>query len=202
MKNLINTLFVLLFATQAYGQDKKIETESVTIESLIPFVVENYGSVTKNQNITLLIETTSRNFSSEESILLKQALKYLSEQLKKDDTISILAYNAINGIALENTPATSTKKLLNVINGFSSNIHSKSEDGITQAYTYAEENYIENSINTLVMVRNPNGKKTNETQNIITENNLQSQTSKKQKSNMVLLTAIAVLPELISIIKD
>lgn len=202
MKTLFVLILNILCIVPSIAQAQSVNTQSVTIENLIPFVVENYSSANGKYNITLLVETKSRNFSSEESILLKQAAKYLSEKLSEDDTISIVAYNTLNGVVLNQTPAKNLKKILNVINDFGSNISSKSKDGITQAYTLANENQKANIKNTVLMVRNPNGTSQPSTTDIALGNNNITSTAKKEKGNMVLLTALAVLPELISIIKD
>lgn len=199
---LFTIILGILFIAPGSAQTNTVNTQSVTIESLIPFVVENYGATSGNHNITLLIETKSRNFSSEETILLKQAAKYLSEKLSDDDTISIIAYNTLNGIVLDQTSSKNVKKILNVLNDFGSNLRSKTDDGITLAYAHAKENYKENVKNTVLMIRNPNGSSAPSINDITVNNTLTASAAKKQKSNMVLLTAIAVLPELISIIKD
>ncbi|MFD2823743.1 hypothetical protein ACFS5M_08685 [Lacinutrix iliipiscaria] len=202
MKTLIQMVFVLTITIQIQAQEKIIRTESITIENVIPFMVEEYASPSEGHNITLLIETTKRNFTSEEGILLKQAVKYVSEQLSEDDYISIVAYNNLNGIVLEQTSAKSLKKLLNVINDFSSHLSSKTNDGITLAYNYANENYKEDIENTVIMIRNPNGSKVITSQELSKTSALENTEAKRPKNNMVLLTAIAVLPELIAIIKD
>jgi len=202
MKNVLQLVFVLLITVQLQAQEKIIVTESVTIESLIPFMVENYASTPDEHNITLLVETTKRNFTSEEAILIKQAVKYLSEQLTEDDSISIVAYNALNGIVLEETSAKNLKKLLNVINDFSSHLESKTNDGITLAYNYANETYKEGVVNTVVMIRNPHGSRVVTVQDVSNSSALEKAEVKKPKNSMILLTAIAVLPELIAIIKD
>jgi len=59
----------------------------------------------------------------------------------------------------------------------------------------------EDVVNTIIMVRNPNGTK-NESSYSVNASSIQDTATKKQNGNMVLLTAIAVLPELLSIIKD
>ena len=202
MKHVIQFVFVLFFSVQLQAQDDKVTTQSVTIENLIPFVVENYTSTSEGHNITLLIETTKRSFTSEESTIIKQAVKYLSGQLTEDDTISIVAYNTLNGIVLEETSAKNLKKILNAINDFSDYIREKPNNGITIAYNYVDENFKEDVVNTLIMIRNPNGSRVLTSNDVMSKNNLVESTTKKSKNNMVLLTAIAVLPELIAIIKN
>jgi len=100
-KALFNVLFAFCLSVQIQAQDKPIKTETVIIENLIPFIIETYANVSDSQHITLLIETTKNTFTDEETFFLKQSVKYLSEKLSNDDTISIAAYNALNGLALE-----------------------------------------------------------------------------------------------------
>lgn len=202
MKTLFKMLFVLTVSIQIQAQEKIIRTESVTIENLIPFIVEKYASTSKEHNITLLFESKNKRFSDEAAVLFKQAVKYLSEQLSEDDALSIISYNALNGIVLDQSSAKNIKKILNALNDFSVNTSFNDEDGITLAYNHAAENYKEGSENTIIMIRNPNGSSIATVQNVSSTNTLGNTAAKKSKNNMVLLTAIAVLPELIAIIKD
>ena len=55
MKNLIQMVFMLIASIHINTQEKVIQTKSVTIENLIPFIVEKYASIS-NENITLLFE--------------------------------------------------------------------------------------------------------------------------------------------------
>ena len=198
---IIYFLFILCFSTQVQAQKGTIKTESVAMENLIPFVIETYANVSGTNHITLLIETTTTSFTDEETFLLKQAVKYLSDKLTDDDAISIAAYNALNGVALEEVPATNFKKIYKGINNLSKHLDFGNDDGITVAYQYVNETIQEDVESTIIMVRNPNGTKSKNT-DVLTTNTLQNTSAKKQTGNMVLLTAIAVLPELISIIKD
>lgn len=81
------------------------------------------------------------------------------------------------------------------INNFKSSIKEFHQDGIELAYKYAKENFDEEAINSVVMVRNPN---------ISSENNntLLMPVKPQKKNNAVLITAISLLPELLAIIKN
>ena len=202
MKNLIQMVFVLIVSIHVQAQEKVIQTESVTIENLIPFIVEKYASTSNKHNIILLFESKKKIFSGEAAILFKQAVKYLSEQLTEDDTLSIITYNALSGIVLNQSSAKNIKKILHVLNDFSANTTFNDKDGITLAYNYANEKYKEGSENTILLIRNPNGSSIDAVQEASITNILENKPAKKSNNSMVLLTAIAVLPELIAIIKN
>ncbi|HMC01694.1 MAG TPA: hypothetical protein VKN14_11730 [Flavobacteriaceae bacterium] len=199
MKPVITFLCLLLSAI-GFTQEKNIETQSVSIENLIPFIAENYSKNTNSlQNITFLIQTGSAGISNDDKVILKQAFKLLSKRLTEDDVISIITYAGLNGVALKQKSAKEIKAILHTINDFKSNIKEFHNDGLELAYVYAEENFNEEAINTIIMVRNPNIM-ANQSQYNSSAQTLSE--TKKPKNNAVILTAITLLPEIISIIKD
>ncbi|MBV7268323.1 hypothetical protein [Winogradskyella luteola] len=199
MKTLFTFILVVLTFV-CHTQERNVETESVTLDDLITFVVEHYSiktDSTKTKNITFLIETYADDFNTEDKVILKQAFKLLSNRVTEKDQISIVVYSDLNGIALSQVKATDIKSLLYVIEHLKSSIKTLEDNGIEIAYKFAEENFVEGTENSVVMVRIPDRKpevaKTEATNTI---------TTTKKKSNAVVLTAIALLPELISVIKD
>jgi hypothetical protein len=135
--------------------------------------------------------------SIEDKVILKQAFKLLSKRLSENDLISIITYSGINGIALNQTEPYNLKRILHTIDNFKSSIKEIYPDGIELAYDYAEENFNEEAINTVVMIRNSNILAQNYNTSVLT-----AQSQQKSKNNAVLLTAITLLPELIAIIKN
>jgi hypothetical protein len=182
------------------AQEKNIETESVALDNLITFIVDHYNSKsdsTETKNITFLIETYSDNFNSEDKVILKQAFKLLSKRLSEVDIISIVTHSHFNGIALNQARAKDIKKILHVIEYPKSNINSDETEGIELAYAFTKENFIEDSENSVVMIRMPN----RGSEFVKTElKEVKNITSKKR--NTVVLTAIALLPEIIALIKE
>lgn len=84
-------------------QEKNIETDVVTIDNLITFIVENYSvkkDSTNTKNITFLIETYADGFNTEDRVILKQAFKLLTKRVTDNDLISIVMYSNYNGVAL------------------------------------------------------------------------------------------------------
>jgi len=206
MKEIATLLFLLLFIAIGNSQESKIETQSVSLENLIPFIAENYNSQESAtlHNITFLIQVGNTSISNDDKVILKQAFKLLSKRLTKNDSISIISYSGINGVALEKSSPKKIKSILHAINNFMPSIKEFHNDGIELAYTYANQNYNETAVNTIIMVRNPtagSGTAINQTTAADTETAATS-IAPKSKNNAVLLTAITLLPEIISIIKD
>jgi len=60
MKTIITLILVTFTITSGIAQEKNIETFSVSIENLIPFIVDNYASSfndeSANKNLTFLIQ--------------------------------------------------------------------------------------------------------------------------------------------------
>lgn len=200
MKKLSIIALTLFTTVVMHSQEKNIETESVTLDNLITFVVEHFRTQedsTETKNITFLIETYGDEFNLEDKVILKQAFKLLSKRISEDDLISIVTYSNINGIALRQEAATDIKKLLYVIEHPKSSVKTFEDDGIELAYEFTKENFVEDSENSVIMIRIPNrtsqGDKT-----VATKANKTG----KNKGNAVVLTAITLLPELIAVIKN
>ncbi|MFP4845923.1 hypothetical protein [Winogradskyella sp. PE311] len=200
MKTVTTILFTLMLSMLCQSQEKNIETESVTLDNLITFIVEHYSTQsdsTETKNIVFLIETYSDKFNIEDSVILKQAFKLLSKRVTEEDLISIVAYSNFNGVALSQVEATNIKKLLYAIEHPKSSVKSFEEDGIELAYEFAKENFVEDADNSVVMIRIPN-----RTSTITATEVTASKVEPKAKSNAVVLTAIALLPEIIAVIKN
>lgn len=159
MKTLFTFVLTLIMISAGFAQEKNIETESVTLDNLITFVIEHYNiqtDSTETKNITFLIETYADSFNTEDSVILKQAFKLLSKRVTEDDLVSIVMYSKFDGIALSQAEATDIKKLLYVIEHPKSSVKTFEEDGIELAYEFTKENFIEDSENSVVMIRIPN----------------------------------------------
>jgi hypothetical protein len=199
-KTLSTFAFALMFAIACHAQEKNIETESVILNNLITFIVEHYSIAkdsSETKNITFLIETYADNFNTEDSVILKQAFKLLSKRVTEDDLISIVTYSSFNGVALSLAEATDIKKLLYVIEHPKTSVKTLEEDGIETAYQLAKENFIEEAKNSVVMIRIPN-----RTSSVTETESKQTVKSSKPKNNALVITAMALLPEIIAVIKD
>lgn len=198
MKSKLIMVLVMLGVAFSTSQEKNIETQSVSIEGFITHVVNNYSTSSTSEEykqIHLLLQLSESGLGIEDEIILKQGIKLLLERLGEDDMISIIGFSGLNGIALKLSSVDEVKKIMYTIDDFSRSIKEFHEDGIALAYEYAENEFDEDAVNSILMIRNPF---TENTQNSVTS----SKGSKKKKNNAVLITAISLLPELIAIIKD
>jgi hypothetical protein len=198
MKNQITLVLVCLFLYVSNAQDMAIETKSVSIENIISYVIENMGKNSEQdslspKNITFLIQSAPNGLAIEDKVILKQTFKLISKRLSEEDSITIISYSGINGVVLEKTSPKALKKIMYALENYKSSIKVLHSDGIQLAYTYAQENFEEDTSSTVVMIRNPKASSTSYIQNA---------EAPKKKSNTVLITAIGLLPEIISLIKD
>jgi hypothetical protein len=201
MKALITLILTAFLATTSIAQEMNIETKSVALDNLITFIVENYSVKSEDtesdqQNISFLIQVPETNLSIEDNVILKQAFKLLSNRLTEGDLISIITYSGFNGVALKQVKSNNIEKILHTINNFKSSIKEFHQDGIELAYKYAKENFDEEAINSVVMVRNPNILSESENTSLLPVK------PQKKKNNAVLITAISLLPELLATIKN
>lgn len=196
MKTILKTVVIiaLLNFNVLTCQEKNIETHSIQIDNLISYIVENYKRDSDElYNLTFLIQTSNVGYSVEDKVVLKQTFSLLSKRMKEDNTISILGYSGINGAALEQTSIHKAKKIMYALENFKTNVKEFHEDGITFAYDYANKNFDDEAINRIIMIRIPNSVNTSEV--------VETKQTKK-KNNAVVLTAIALLTEIISVLKD
>jgi hypothetical protein len=198
MKNQITLVLVCLFLYVSNAQDMAIETKSVSIENVISYVIENMSQNSEQdslspKNITFLIQSAPNGLAIEDKVILKQTFKLISKRLSEEDSITIISYSGINGVVLEKTSPKTLKKIMYDLENYKSSIKVLHSDGIQLAYTYAQENFEEDTSSTVVMIRNPKASSTSYIQNA---------EAPKKKSNTVLITAIGLLPEIISLIKD
>ena len=197
-KSLINTTIVIFFSLQLFAQEIRIETQSIMIDDLISFVVENYDADDSElRNIAFLIQTNDNKVGIEDKIILKQAFKIISDRLNEESRLSLITYFKFNGVALKPTSPKELKLILHTLNDLKGSIPQFYKDGIQLAYSHTEQNYIEDAENSVVMIRIEN-KAENEVLTVKDEKKKES----KKKKDVLLATAIGLLPEIISLIKD
>jgi hypothetical protein len=199
-KTLFTIALALIVSIASHSQVKNIETESVALDNFITFIVEHFSieaDSTRTKNITFLIETYSDSFNTEDSVILKQAFKLLSKRFTENDLTSIVTHSHFNCIALNQAQAKAVKKLLHVIEYPKPSAKTLQVDGIELAYRLVKVNFIEDSENSVIMIRMPNRKS-----EVIKTEATESKKTNKTKSNAVVLAAIALLLEIIALIKE
>jgi len=199
MKTLFTLLLSMFFITSSIAQDNDIDTKSVEINDLISFVVAHYEAEDiEERNITFLIQVHNDKVEGENLIMLRQAFKLISERLSEDSKLSIGTYGKFNGIALQPTLASEQKLILHTLSDLKGNIAEFYKDGIATGYQHADQNYNDMVENTVVMIRVVK-KATSEVVDIDKE---AKKTKKKNRNKALLTAAMALLPELIDLIKN
>ena len=151
MKTILS-LVLFLFLTVINAQETTLTTKSLKLDNLISFVADNFPLQSENNNeddedyeeeqiqlnyqVTFLLETTTSNFSDEDEIILKQAFKFLSNRLSKEDKLSIVVYSGQNGLLLDNQSPKSLKKILHALSDVKKNIIEEYDDGIEVATVF------------------------------------------------------------------
>ena len=91
MKIFTTLIFVAFVIPSSIAQEKNIETHSVSIENIIPFIVDNYAIKGNGEqvakNLTFLIQMPETELDGESKIILKQEFKLLSSRLAENDNI-------------------------------------------------------------------------------------------------------------------
>lgn len=199
MKAILFTLLATLVIQQGLSQEKNIETRSVELDELIPFMVTHFKpQADPPRNIVFLIQVSESGLDAESQIVLKQAFKLLSGRLTEDDVLSFVTYSGFNGIALKQTPPGDLKKILSAIEDLKGSVKEFHSDGIDLAYAYTNENFMTDGANTLVIVRNS-------TSGLVGHSPANPSTANpqaRQRNKAVLITAMSLVPEILAIIKD
>lgn len=191
----LHIAILMLFTSFAIGQKKNVETVSVTLDELIPFVAKNFGNLKQKEqkkNIYFLIQFNS-DLSESQKVILHQSFKLVSSSLSDNDFISILTYSGINGVAYKQNSPKEIRKIRRTLNDLKRSVKEIQPDGISFAYQYAETTFMEDANNSIVIIRNnkPN----------IVNQNLNSKNLKRQRNNAIILTAITLIPEVLSVLK-
>ncbi len=110
----------------------------------------NYKDL-KPSNLVFLIDASGSMSDNNKLPLLKKALKLLLDQLSEKDHVAIVAYAGSAGLILPSTPATKKEKILKAIDKLEAGGSTAGGEGIKLAYKVAEENYIPDGNNRVIL---------------------------------------------------
>jgi Ca-activated chloride channel family protein len=102
-------------------------------------------------NLVFLVDTSGSMNSPDKLPLLKKSLRMLVEQMGDEDSIAIVAYAGSAGVVLEPTPGSERRKILGALDAFRASGSTAGAEGIRQAYALAEENFIEDAVNRVIL---------------------------------------------------
>jgi Ca-activated chloride channel family protein len=115
-------------------QAKEIKTEDLPASNLV-FLVDTSGSMHNDNKLPLL----------------QKSMNVLVDQLRPQDTISIVAYAGSAGVILESTPGTDKTTIIRAFTDLKAGGSTAGGAGIELAYKIAEDNYIKGGNNRVIL---------------------------------------------------
>ena len=102
-------------------------------------------------NLVFLVDVSGSMQSANKLALLKSGLKLLTRQLRKQDRLSLVVYAGASGVILEPTSGDQQAKIIRALDGLTAGGSTNDADGIRLAYHLAEEAFIKNGINRVLL---------------------------------------------------
>ncbi|MCI5059406.1 MAG: von Willebrand factor type A domain-containing protein [Flavobacteriales bacterium] len=102
-------------------------------------------------NLVYLIDVSGSMSSLNKLGLVKQSLNMLADNLRPNDYISLVVYAGSSGLVLKPTSCANPNKIKDAINRLSSGGSTAGGAGIQLAYKTAEEHFIENGNNRVIL---------------------------------------------------
>jgi len=134
-------------------------------------------------NLIFLIDVSGSMHSANKLGLLKASLTLLTKQLTAQDKISIVVYAGAAGMVLEPTSGNNQHKIINALNKLRAGGSTNGNAGIQLAYQLAEENFIKDGINRILIATDGDFNV-----GISNINDLKALISKKRKTGISLTT--------------
>lgn len=104
-----------------------------------------------NSNLVFLIDVSGSMDSPNKLGLLKGAFEILVDQLRAEDKVSIVVYAGAAGVVLHPTMGSDKKGIMNAITNLRAGGSTAGGAGIQLAYKLAEENFIPNENNRVIL---------------------------------------------------
>jgi Ca-activated chloride channel homolog len=102
-------------------------------------------------NLVFLIDVSGSMMPANKLPLLKQAFKFLVNQLRPEDRVAIVVYSGNAGLVLESTPGINKEKILGAIDRLEAGGSTAGGAGIKLAYKVAQENFIHGGNNRIIL---------------------------------------------------
>jgi len=102
-------------------------------------------------NLVFLIDVSGSMGRANKLGLLKKAFKFLINQLREKDTVSIVVYAGAAGVVLAPTSGANKQKIMEALNKLTSGGSTAGGQGIELAYKIAQENFIKKGNNRIIL---------------------------------------------------
>ena len=103
-------------------------------------------------NLVFLVDVSGSMSSRDKLPLAQSSLKLLTEQMRAQDSISIVTYSGSTSVALPATNGDQKAKILAAIDGLNASGSTNGEDALKLAYRQAEQGLKKNGINRIMML--------------------------------------------------
>ena len=102
-------------------------------------------------NLVFLIDTSGSMYGSDRLDLVKRAFLLLLEELKPEDTVSIVAYASQDRVVIEGVPAAEKTGIMEAISELEADGATNGSAGLIRAYEIAEKYYREGGVNRILL---------------------------------------------------
>ena len=102
-------------------------------------------------NLVFLVDVSGSMRAPNKLELLKSSLTLLSKQLGRRDRVSLVVYAGASGVVLEPTPGNRRAKIISALRHLTAGGSTNGEAGIKLAYAMAEQGFIRNGINRVIL---------------------------------------------------
>lgn len=104
-----------------------------------------------SSNLVFLLDVSGSMYSDDKLPLMQKAFIMLTENLNENDRISIVTYAGMESVVLEGVKGDETMKIVTAIEELSAGGSTAGAAGILKAYELAEEYYIEDGNNRIIL---------------------------------------------------
>jgi len=104
-----------------------------------------------SSNLVFLIDVSGSMYPENRLPLLKNAFKFLVNNLRPQDKVAIVVYAGAAGLVLESTPGSEKHKINAALDRLQAGGSTAGGSGIKLAYKVAKENYIKNGNNRVIL---------------------------------------------------
>ena len=102
-------------------------------------------------NLVFLMDVSGSMQPEDRLPLVKNAFRMLVDELKPDDTVSIVTYASGSGVLLEPTKISDKHRIMQALDQLGAGGSTAGAQGIQDAYRLAEENFDKNAVNRVIL---------------------------------------------------
>ena len=104
-----------------------------------------------NSNFVFLIDVSGSMSDANKLPLLKESMRILVKELRKEDKVSIVVYAGSAGVVLEPTSGEEKEKIMEAFDQLSAGGSTAGGQGIELAYKLAQQNFIKEGNNRVII---------------------------------------------------